>query len=91
MSLYRVYNDMNTLELAAEAKARLYIKGLTDDPEQLARAKEDYATGYLAGAARNAEVLDFILQQLAAIVDTASNNDEFYSLSIAKYTIERLR
>lgn len=82
---------MTQLEMGAEAKAELYIKLLDDTPENLAKAKEDFINGYLVGAQRNHEEREFIIRQLMQMIDLGAQYDEFYMLSIARYTLEKLK
>lgn len=82
---------MNNTEMAAEAQAELHIKMLEDTPEGLAKAKEDYIAGFLEGKKQVEEDRAFILAQLKQIMDLAAQYDEFYSLSVVRYTLERIK
>lgn len=74
---------MTHLEQIAEAKAKLYAKDMA--------AQEDYVAGYIAGAQRDRERLEFITKQLVYLINLGSQYDEFYCVSTAQYILEKIK
>lgn len=69
----------------------LFIDSLSKNAQELESAKEDFEAGYEQGVAVADNKLAFVERQLRAIIELAEQNDEFYSLSIARYALEALK
>lgn len=72
----------------AELMADQYVKPQTMlGIEEEFTAKEDYIAGYLAAS----EQVAFLIDQMRHILELAKANDEYYSQSIARYVLNRLK
>lgn len=75
----------------AEQAANDYIRTVPhSSTEQRLLAFEDYVAGFLAKPDKLQTDLEFAIAQLQQLVDLAQRESEFYSLSIARYTLQVL-
>lgn len=75
----------------AELAAREYVAGVPHkSTEAKLLAAEDYIAGFLARPDKLQTDLQFAIEQLQALVDLAQRESEFYSLSVARYTLQVL-
>lgn len=83
-----------TLQQKAEVSADAHVKyalGPNPGHEEAFCAREDYIAGYMAGGGSLEQRLAFALKQLRTIIDLASQHKEVYSMTVAKYTVEKLK
>jgi hypothetical protein len=82
---------MNSRPVVDSYIRTLFSESLAKSRLELENAKEDFEAGYEAGLASAETRLAFIERQLRALIELAEQNDEFYSISIARYTLEALK
>lgn len=68
-----------------------YALGESPSAEEAFTAKEDFMNGFLASEEMNDKVVKFLVKQLQAIMQCASDHQELCSLAVVRYTFEQLK